>query len=267
MNTELRTGKGYTRQLLYVVLVPAFFIAFCFLYDPFGMKEYYQLRGMGFGFHFLMLGAILMAILAITRLIFSALYKHIPFRWWHYIIWCFGEVFVYSLFMGLYTTLFLEQPVSYFIVLSTCFKFAYLILIYPYVFLILMQIILNKDKDLHSEPLESLIKFYDEHKRLKFSIAPGAVICIQADANYVIIRYMDADRPKEFLLRASMKSMEGTVSQHGLVRCHRSYFVNPKYVKLLSKNRDGIITAELLQGEIPPIPVSKHFYKQLAELL
>lgn len=267
MTTQLRIGKTYKSQLLYVFLIPAFFVGFCFLYDPFGMKEFYQIGGMGFGFHFIILAVILMAVLAITRLIFSAIYRHTPFLWWHYTVWCFGEVFVYSLFMALYTTLFYAGEHNYFVVLSNCFKFAYLILVYPYLFLIMIQIIRNKNAELNAEPMETLVKFYDEHKRLKLTIDPSAIICIQADANYVIIRYMDADRIKEFMLRASMKSVENTVSRHGLVRCHRSFFVNPKYVKMLSKNREGMITAELLHPEVASIPVSKQFYKQLSELL
>ena len=78
---------------------------------------------------------------------------------------------------------------------------------------------------------------------------------------------MDAERIKEFLLRASMKSVENTVGGHGLVRCHRSFFVNPRYVKMLSKNKDGMITAQLLLPEMDAIPVSKQFYQQLSELL
>ena len=267
MTTKLRIGKSYRSQLLYILLIPAFFIGFCFLYNPFGIQEYFQAGGMGYGFHFVMLTAILMAVLAITRLIFSALYKHIPFLWWHYIVWCFGEVFVFVFFMALYATLFHPGEAGYFAVLSRCFSYAYLILVYPYLFLTLIRIILNKNEDLNAEPSDALVKFYDEHKRLKLSIDPAAIICIQADANYVIIRYMDADRVKEFLLRASMKSVENTVTQHGLVRCHRSYFVNPRYVRLLSRNKEGMISAELLQAEVPAIPVSKQFYKQLSELL
>ena len=267
MTSKLRVGKTYRSQLLYIVLVPAFFIGFCFLYNPFGMQEYFQAGGMGYGFHFVMLTTILMAILAITRLIFSALYKHIAFLWWHYIVWCFGEVLIFAFFMALYATLFHPGEAGYFAVLSRCFSYAYLILVYPYLFLILVRIIYNKNLDLIAEPSDALVKFYDEHKRLKLSIDPAAVICIQADANYVIIRYMDADRVKEYLLRASMKSVENTVTQHGLVRCHRSYFVNPRFVKLLSKNKEGMISAELLQAEVPSIPVSKQFYKQLSELL
>ena len=267
MTSKLRIGQTYKAQLPYVVLLPAFFLGFCFLYNPFGMREYYQIGGMGYGFHFLMLTVILMAILAITRLVFSALYKHIPFLWWHYVLWCFGEVFIFSLFMGMYTSLFGPGQKGYFPVLSRCFKFAYLILVYPYLFLTLLQIIFNKNKDLSAEPSDSLVKFYDEHKRLKLTIDPAAILCIRADANYVILHYLDADRVKEFMLRASMKSVEATVARHGLVRCHRSYFVNPKYVKLLSKNREGMVTAELLVPGLEAIPVSKQFYKQLSELL
>ena len=267
MNTRLRVGKTYKSQLLYILLIPAFFVGFSFLYGPFDMKEYYQAGGMGFGFHFVMLATILMAVLALTRLVFSALYKHIPFLWWHYTIWCFGEVFVYSFFMALYTALFKGSGYNYFAVLSLCFKFAYLILVYPYLYLILIQIILNKDSDLNAEPAETLVKFYDEHKRLKLTIDPAAVISIQADANYVIIRYMDSDRVKEFMLRTSMKNIENTIAQHGLVRCHRSYFVNPKFIKLLSKNKEGMITAELLHPEVPSIPVSKQYYDTIAALL
>ena len=106
MNTQLRIGKTYLSQLLYVALIPAFFVGFCFLYDPFGMKAFYQVGGMTFGFHFLMLACILLAILALTRLVFSALYKHIPFKWWHYVLWCIGETFIFACFMALYTTLF-----------------------------------------------------------------------------------------------------------------------------------------------------------------
>ncbi|MBQ9660598.1 MAG: LytTR family transcriptional regulator [Bacteroidales bacterium] len=267
MNTQLRIGKSYRSQLQYILLIPAFFAGFCFLYNPFGMQEYYQIGEMGFGFHFIILSTILMAVLALTRLVFSALYKHIPFLWWHYTLWCIGEVFVYSFFMALYTTLFYAGEHSYFAVLSNCFQFAYLILIFPYIFLTLIQIIFNKNADLNAEPAEALVKFYDEHKRLKLTIDPSAIVCIQADSNYVIIRYMDNDRVKEFMLRASMKSIEQTVGQHGLVRCHRSYFVNPKYVKLLSRNREGMITAQLLHPEMDSIPVSKQFYKELSELL
>ena len=58
MNTPLRIGKTYKSQLPYITLIPAFFVAFSFLYNPFGMKEYYQAGGMDFGFHFIILTVI-----------------------------------------------------------------------------------------------------------------------------------------------------------------------------------------------------------------
>ena len=70
MNTQRHIGSSYRTQLRYVVLLPVFFVAFCALYDPFGMKTYYQVGGLGCGFHFILLTVILAAVLALTRLVF-----------------------------------------------------------------------------------------------------------------------------------------------------------------------------------------------------
>lgn len=267
MNTQRHIGSSYRTQLRYVVLLPVFFVAFCALYDPFGMKAYYQVGGLGCGFHFILLTVILAAVLALTRLVFCAVGRRTEFRWWQEAVWCLGEAFVFAFFAALYTTLFYAGRYNYFAVLSRCLEFSCLVLVYPYLFLALIRIIREKEAELNAGPAETRIKFYDEHKRLKLTIDPAAVICIRADANYVIIRYMDNGRVKDFMLRASMKSVEGTVAPHGLVRCHRSYFVNPGYVKLLSKNREGMISAELLLPDTESIPVSKQYYKELSELL
>ena len=106
MNTPLRVSKGYGSQVKYAVLMPLFFFAFCFVYNPFSMSEYYDIGGKPWTFHLLMLSCIMIGVLALTRLVFSFLYKYIPFKWWHYVIWCFGEVLVVTFFFALYTSLF-----------------------------------------------------------------------------------------------------------------------------------------------------------------
>ena len=103
--------------------------------------------------------------------------------------------------------------------------------------------------------------------RLKMSIDPAAVLYVSAEQNYVAVHYLDNDTPREFMLRASMKSIAGNPSCRFLVRCHRSYFVNPARIRLLSRNKLGVITAELVCRDVPPIPVSKQYYDQLSELL
>jgi len=269
MNTVLRLPKGYASQLVYVLLLPTFFFFFCFVYEPFSFQDIYLLGGKSPAFHLVMLSCIMLVILAITRLIFSALYKHVTFKWWHYSIWCCGEALVVSFFFALYTTLFYGGRMPYFTSLPLCIRLTFLTLFYPYIILILLTIIHNKALDFESKTAEtedSLVKFYDEHRKLKFTIDSSAIIFISAENNYVKIHYLENERVKEYLLRNSMKSLESMSEGHGLFRCHRSFFVNPRYVKVLSREKEEII-AEFKIDNVSKIPVGKHFYDQLADLL
>ena len=71
---------------------------------------------------------------------------------------------------------------------------------------------------------------------------------------------------KDYALRNSMKAVESLVEGKGLVRCHRSYMLNPLHVKALSKGKEGVIEAEMDAG-CPPVPVSKRYYDNLSSLL
>ena len=240
MNTPLRVSKGYGSQVKYAVLMPLFYFVFCFVYNPFSMSAIYNVGGKSWTFHLLMLTCIMVGTLALTRLVFSFLYKYIPFKWWHYAVWCLGETLVTSFFFALYTSLFYRKSggMPYFTALPYCFKTVSLTLIYPYLLCILLRIVSNKNADLAEagqKPEESLIKFYDEHKA--------------------------------YQLRNSMKSLEGDAQRHGFVRCHRSYYVNPRHIKVLSRDREGVIYTEFTREGVGHIPVSKQYYDSLAKLL
>lgn len=272
MNTPLRVSKGYGSQVKYAVLMPLFYFVFCFVYNPFSMSAIYNVGGKSWTFHLLMLTSIMVGTLALTRLVFSFLYKYIPFKWWHYAVWCLGETLVTSFFFALYTSLFYRKSggMPYFTALPYCFKTVSLTLIYPYLLCILLRIVSNKNADLAEagqKPEESLIKFYDEHKRLKLTIDPSAVLYVSADANYIKIHYIENDRVKAYQLRNSMKSLEGDAQRHGFVRCHRSYYVNPRHIKVLSRDREGVIYTEFTREGVGHIPVSKQYYDSLAKLL
>lgn len=272
MDSALRVSKGYGSQVKYAVLMPLFFFVFIFVYNPFSFETFYTVGGKSYAFHLLMLTVITAGVYALTRLVFSFLYKHIPFLWWHYAVWCLGEVLIVSFFQALYTALFYNTAggMPYFSALTYCFELTAMILVYPYLISILLRLLINKDADLKNglaSPEESLVKFHDYHKRLKLTIAPSAVIYVSAEANYVSVHYLENDKVKTFLLRNSMKSVEVTASKHGLVRCHRSYFVNPAHIKVLSRDKDGIIYTEFTHEGIGRIPVSKQYYDNLAELL
>ena len=272
MDTTLRVSKGYGNQVKYAFILPAFFFFFILVYSPFGFKDFFNVGGKTWTFHLLMLISIMAGVLALTRLVFSVLYKYVPFRWWHYVVWCLGEVLVTSFFFALYSTLFYLKSggMPYFTALNYSFRIILLTLIYPYIISITIRIIANKSSDLENvvkEPEDSLVKFYDEHKRLKLTIDPSAILFIAADENYIKINYLEHDRVKVYQLRNSMKSFEADAAKHGFVRCHRSYYVNPRHVRLLSRGKDGIIYTEFIREGVGRIPVSKQYYQKLADML
>ena len=64
-----------------------------------------------------------------------------------------------------------------------------------------------------------------------------------------------------------MKALEDTLKQHGLIRCHRSYFVNPSFIKIVHRNDAGQIVAELNQEGYESIPISQKYQNQIAQIV
>ena len=62
-----------------------------------------------------------------------------------------------------------------------------------------------------------------------------------------------------------MKIIEESYPESGLIRCHRSYIINFKKVKILRKEKDGLFL-ELDSDEIADIPVSKTYVDEMIKL-
>ena len=269
MTSEFRMKGGFAPHMIYCLILPAFFLGSTLLYNPFGIKEYFTFGTFSFGFHLVMLSCIIMLCSLVTRLMLLLILKHHDIHWWHYGVWCAGELAVMSAFVALYAALFKGADGAYFAVLHDCIKFVFLTLCYPYVFLILIRIIRIKNEDLEEKTApsdNSLVRFLDEHKRLKLNIAPSSILYVRSEFNYVKIFYLDSGKVRDYMLRASMKSLEAMGSK-ALVRCQRSYFVNPEHVTVLRKDSEGFIFAEMNIEGVPPVPVSKQYYDKLAALL
>jgi DNA-binding LytR/AlgR family response regulator len=112
---------------------------------------------------------------------------------------------------------------------------------------------------------ESLMRFVDNTQKLKLMIASPAVLYVEADENYVHVRYMEGERVKDYPLRASMKSLEELMLKHGLLRCQRSYYINPQHIKVLRRDKEGMISAELDVANQKSIPVSPKYYEAVAK--
>lgn len=108
-----------------------------------------------------------------------------------------------------------------------------------------------------SAPLEQSINFYDKGGRLSFSTRFANVLYIEAADNYANIHYLNGDKEDTFILHNSLKDLEKEYSGMGLLRCHRGYMVNVVNVKLMRKERSGLVLE--LATSAKAIPVSKSY--------
>ena len=272
MDGYIKAGGTIWSHLLASVLIAGFFLVFTLIYHPMEVVQTYDaLGGMGFSFHLLMVSIIIMLTLFVTRVIYFFAYSKVRMLWWKYAIWCFSEVIIASLFSALYTWLFKKPDIGYFEAVSYCFKLLSLSLVFPYILHVLYLIIRDQNEqinDMNSPSWNaSPIKFTDEHGRLKLVIDASEILYLNSLNNYVKVYYLEAGSVKEFSLRNSMKNIEKFVYGHGIVRCHRSYFLNPMHVKVLRKDKYGFVVAEFNIPEVNPIPISKNYYEAIADMM
>ena len=85
--------------------------------------------------------------------------------------------------------------------------------------------------------------------------------CLQAQDNYVAVHHLQLDQMQKTLIRSSLTQLIEQVGSKQLVRCHRSYAVNPYRITAVK----GRIPVQLqVSGIEQTIPVSKTYKQSVA---
>ena len=254
--------------IMHSLIVPLFVLIFTIYYRPTGVYNVLQMEDYSFAFNATILFCIVLVSISITRgwLYLIGKYKEISHS--VYLLWCIGETLTASLFVSLYIVLMNNGTTPFFEIAGSSFITMMATCIYPYGFLWLGLELYAKNNE-EDSPAEdnSLIRFYDEYRKLRFVIAPEAVIFIKSEDNYVQIHYLDKNRTKKFILRSSMRALEEDLGKHGLIRCHRSYFINPAYIRIVHRDSAGLIVADLNQDGYESIPISRKYQDAITKLL
>ncbi|MBR7154669.1 MAG: LytTR family transcriptional regulator [Paludibacteraceae bacterium] len=263
MNKIPSSILSLTVLLLHVFAMPVFFLGFILIYNSQWMSEFLN-AGLGVIFNVLMITSILIGVIGISRFIMTMVGRNGRISWWQYALWSFGEVFVFSCFAALYMAL-VYGDYGYFPALGECLRLSFATFSYPYIIFALLFALIRPDEIEANE--EDLVRFADSTGRLKLVIAHDVILYIEAQENYVSIHYMEGEKQKEYSLRQSMRGIEELMEKHGIIRCQRSYFVNPRHVTVLRRDKEGFIQAELDVNNSKPVPVSPKYYEQLSKML
>lgn len=254
--------------IVHSLAVPLFALIFAIYYKPYGLYEELQMPNASYAFNVTIIFCILLVSVSITRGWLYLIGKYRVVSRMGYLAWCVMEAVIAALFGSLYVVLMIKEPGGFFDIAGRSVLLMLATLFYPYCFLWLGIELYSKNMEENS-PVDdsSLIRFHDEYQKLRLVIAPEAVLFIKSEDNYVQIHYLDQGRSKKFILRSSMRALEEKLSRHGLVRCHRSYFINPLHIKIVHRDTSGLIVAELKQDGYESIPISRKYHDEITRLL
>lgn len=263
--TVSKIFRQFIPQLLHMIVLPVFFFAFMLIYHPFGEDNF--LGNEFFGVHTTIIACIILVSIVITRLLYYFLPMNLNYTL--YAFWCLGEVIFIAFFAALYIWLVRHHHMPYLEVFLIAFKDTSFILAFPYVLLALSMRISEYNRRA-SEPENDgthRMRFYDEKHNLKLVLMAETILYIGAEENYVNIFYLENDKVRKYVLRSSMKAIDELCQDNGLMRCHRSFYINPSHIKVLRKEKEGVVYAELDAADVRHIPVTKKYYGVLSELL
>lgn len=95
---------------------------------------------------------------------------------------------------------------------------------------------------------------------------PEAIVCLQSSDNYVTVVELNDGELRTTMLRMTLKSAEERTNNYPhIMRCHKSYMVNLKFVRDISGNAQGY------KLHIPaldfPVPVSRSYQDRVLQAL
>lgn len=264
-------------NLVFCIFAPVFALLFVVIYSPtFGLtSDNYAFAAQHKGLCIPILCAIELGVLLISRGILSfALVRH-RLSEMEFLLWQAVEFVVACLFFDLFLALYLH--LDYFGILPRILLVSFGINIFPYAFYWVFMERVDRDARIAeayklmnnmrrpADGSEGMMRFADDKGNVKLMVGADKVITIESAGNYLTITYDDDGKLMRYSLRNTMKGIEQLCSAGGMVRCHRSFYINVNKVKVIRRTPDGMV-AEIDRAGVSNVPVSKTYASELISL-
>lgn len=162
------------------------------------------------------------------------------------------------------------------LIISVTAKYLFLITLIPYALTLLWNLheerkteveklrdILSLRENPTPETSDITINFCDKSGKLSFATKRSNVLYVEAADNYTNIHYLSGEKEEQFILHNSLKNVEQSFSSYFLMRCHRGYLVNVDNIKLLRREKDGMVLEIAHCDRL--IPVSKTYSESIVK--
>ena len=255
------------RNIVRLVLFTALFaLVFINIYSPFGADKWFNLTKLQFLTYSSLVILTGVLVVVISRIIMYYVCRRHIINMLQYLAWIFAEIMFMALFYAIFEKFILKDIRLFTDLVKLSATNTALVLLLPYSVMWLYfswrdkkeQIERMADIQSFSGNTRDMIPFYDDKSILKFSVKKDSLLYLESTENYVSICYLNKGKVSKYLLRDTMKKMEENFAGTEIIRCHRSYMVNFEKVKVIRKDKEGLVL-ELDNPSVIDIPVSKTY--------
>ncbi len=227
-------------RYLLIKVVFVFSVVFLNVYEPFNIGRWYSDSGLIKFLRLSSYGFVIAIVFLFTQFPLRRIFKKEQFDYKSYFLWLVIEITLINL---IYIILY-GNPIGNFINdLGFSLKYTLLSIWLPYSFAILIVYYKNHRAEIDSlktkvtRPTEKqLIVFKDENGKIKFSVLAKDLLLLESTDNYVSVFYILENKVQRKLLRNTLKNLEEMLKENMIVRCHRSFMVNPANIEFMQKD-------------------------------
>jgi hypothetical protein len=256
LNNPVKLLDRKPDRYLLILVVLLFSVVFVNVFQPFNIARWYSDSGLIQLLRLSGYGVIIALVFLFTQFPLRRLFNVQHFTVKTYILWLIIELALINLaYIFVY-----GNPIGNFMNdLGFSLKYTLLSIWLPYSFAMLIVYYKNQRDEIESlkttaiKPTEKrLIVFKDENGKIKFSVQAIDLLLLESTDNYVSVFYILQNKVQRKLLRNTLKNMEEMLKENAIVRCHRSFIVNPSNVEFMQKeSKKFIIKIKHIDRQIP----------------
>ena len=111
-------------------------------------------------------------------------------------------------------------------------------------------------------PSEKEISIFSQNKKNQLNLNLSDLLFVEAMQNYVSIYFLEEKKVQKEIIRTTLSNVEKQLDDTSILRCHRSYLVNPNHIQKVEGNAQGL-RLTLHQVDDIQVPVSRKFIPAL----
>ena len=262
-----------------VVLTALFSLFFINVFQPYNSRDW--VSDMSDTRYFLLSSLLVligMCVVAVSRMLLYRYCKHLgrPVSLGVYLLWIAVELVCVSFAFVVLEKVGFGDARPFWSLLKVSLGNTALIILLPYSVLWLYFSWEDKDRRLRkieeyrrqkgaAEEYTDMVSFFDTKGEPKLSVKASDIVYIKSADNYLTIFYNDHGKVGLTMVRSTFKSVEADLKAKGIVRCHRSYMVNRRFIKIFERGKDGFVV-RLDTPDPLSLPVSRNYVTDVYEL-